>query len=60
MRYAAWREFAEGVEITLADSRSKFTGPAWEASWADWEKQFAALKAKSSVVGKLTPSKGAK
>lgn len=48
------------VEITLADSRSKFTGPAWEASWADWEKQFAALKAKSSVVGKLTPSKGAK
>ena len=48
------------VEKTLTESRAKFPGADWEASWADWEKQFAALQAKSGGVGRLTPSKGAK
>ena len=48
------------VEKTLTGSRAKFAGAAWEASWEDWEKQFAALQAKTGVVGKVTPSKGAK
>ena len=50
----------KAAEKTLTESRAKFSGPDWEASWADWEKQFAALLAKAGVVGKLTPSKGAR
>lgn len=53
------RQF-QTVEKTLAQSRAQFSGADWEASWADWEKQFAALQAKSGGVGRLTPSKGAK
>ena len=48
------------VEQTLTDAKKKFTGPEWEASWADWSKRLAELKSKSGDVGKPTPTKGAK
>ena len=48
------------TERTLTEARAKFTGAAWEASRADWEKHFASLKARAAGVGKSTPSKGTK
>ena len=57
------RDFERQIKVvkkTLAESRAKFTGVTWEANWAEWETQFAALQAKAGVVGKVTPSKGAK
>jgi tetratricopeptide (TPR) repeat protein len=48
---------AEGV---MAEAEKKFTGSAWEASWADWKKRLAELKRKSGSVGQTTPRKGVK
>ena len=34
------------AERIMAEAEKKFTGPAWEASWADWKKRLAELKRK--------------
>jgi tetratricopeptide (TPR) repeat protein len=48
------------AERVMAEAKKKFTGPSWEASWADWKKRLADLKRKSGSVGTATPSKGVK
>jgi tetratricopeptide (TPR) repeat protein len=61
--WADRQSFARQLKITeqtLADAKKKFTGPEWEASWADWNKRFAELKSKVGEVGKHTPPKGAR
>ena len=61
--WADKRNFAQQLPITekvITDARKKFTGEAWEVSWADWNKRLAGLKSRSGVVGRATPSKGPK
>ncbi len=48
------------VDRVIAEAEKKFTGPAWEASWADWKKRLAELKRKSGSVGTAPASKGVK
>jgi tetratricopeptide (TPR) repeat protein len=48
------------AERVMAEAEKKFTGPAWEASWADWKKRLAELKRKSGSVGQPAPNKGTK
>jgi tetratricopeptide (TPR) repeat protein len=57
------QNFVRQMKITervLAEAKSKFTGPDWEWSWADWNKRLAKMRSKSASVDKHTPSKGAK
>lgn len=42
---AARREL-KALEESLPVARSRFSGPAWAASWADWEPRLAAAKSK--------------
>jgi hypothetical protein len=48
------------TEKAITGAKEKFTGEAWEASWADWNKRLAGLKSRSGIVGRTTPSKGVK
>ncbi len=36
------------AERVMAEAVKKFTGPAWDSSWADWKKRLAELKRYSS------------
>ena len=47
------------TERCMTEARQKFAGPEWEQSWADWQKRWNALKAKSGRAGKQVHSKGA-
>jgi tetratricopeptide (TPR) repeat protein len=54
------RSFARQLTITekiINEARGKFTGAAWDSSWADWNKRFAEMKraagkSASNKVGK--------
>ena len=37
------------TELVLADARKSFTGPAWEATWTDWDLRWAAIKARAKL-----------
>jgi tetratricopeptide (TPR) repeat protein len=48
------------TERVMAEAKNKFTGPAWESSWADWNARLREIKSKAAAVGKPVPSKGGK
>ena len=48
------------AERAMTEARDKFTGPSWEASWADWNKRLREMKSKVGGVGKPVSSKGSK
>ena len=50
----------KACEAAMAEGKNKFTGPEWEASWADWNKRLREMKSKAATVGKPLPSKGGK
>jgi len=45
-RNGARREL-KSLEAALPDARSKLTGPAWAASWKDWDERLAKVKKKT-------------
>lgn len=48
------------TEKSVAEARGRFTGEAWDSSWADWNKRLASMKMRSGDVGRAVPSKGVK
>lgn len=49
------RNFERQLKVTervLAEAKSKFTGPDWEWSWADWNRRLASLQSKGEAAGK--------
>jgi hypothetical protein len=60
--YLKWNDHAQGRlaanELTqlLPDARKKFTGPAWESNWEDWNKRWQAIQTKLSQKSDLSPS----
>ena len=44
------------TELVLADARKRFTGPAWETTWTDWDHRWAAIKAKANVAPRAQES----
>ena len=46
------------AERIMGEAEQKFTGAAWEASWADWKKRLAEMKSRSGTVGNSTAKKG--
>jgi tetratricopeptide (TPR) repeat protein len=50
------QDFQRQLKLTekcLADARKKFTGAAWEQSWADWDKRWSELKAKAAGTSRV-------
>jgi len=48
------------AEKALTNAHAKFIGEMWEASWADWNKRLAGLKARTHTVGHAAPGRGIK
>ena len=50
--YLQWNNHSDGVlaakalEGILPEARKKFTGPAWESSWDDWNPRWKAIQTK--------------
>lgn len=62
-KWADRQSFEKQLKITervVTEAEKKFTGPAWEASWADWKKRLAEMKSRSGTVGAPTAKKGVK
>jgi hypothetical protein len=49
------RKQIQALEAAWPEARAQLTGPAWAASWADWEKQFAEFKKKIGLAPPLRP-----
>jgi tetratricopeptide (TPR) repeat protein len=50
---AGARQELAATERIWPEARDKFKGPAWAASWRDWEAQLQAFKTKSEESAKL-------
>ncbi len=56
-----WNDRSEGVlaakalEKVLPEAQKKFTGPAWESSWEDWNKRWRAIQTKLNQPSALAP-----
>ena len=50
--YLKWNDRSQGVlaakalEKILPEAQKKFTGPAWESNWDDWNKRWQAIQSK--------------
>lgn len=62
--YEKWGErthFEQQLSITervMKEAGDKFKGPAWEYTWADWERRLNDMRKRSSQVGRTSESKG--
>ncbi|MGA2541662.1 MAG: hypothetical protein ABSG78_08935 [Verrucomicrobiota bacterium] len=58
--YLKWHDRSESVlaakalEKILPEAQKKFTGPAWESNWEDWNKRWHAIQTKLSQPPGLT------
>ena len=50
----------EAVEAVMRKARNTFSGPDWDASWADWTKRLANLRSKADLESGRNGSKGAR
>jgi tetratricopeptide (TPR) repeat protein len=54
----AFEQQLKTTERIVSEAHDKFKGPAWDYTWADWERRLSEMKKGSSHVGRTTDSKG--
>src|ERR1039458_5471464 len=59
--YLKWNDHSEAVmaaktlEKVLPEAQKKFTGPAWESYWDDWNKRWKAIQTKLNQPSGIVP-----